>query len=170
MPVAAAIDLTPGLACLERVRSIACDVSAVIDVELRTASMKRFMRKDFYWVSLRLFFARGANLYRSAAALALAERETETLAQHAHALAHDAVWPMPPEIYRVRLLSPRCARLARAMRRADHALALLLALELSGRLGRRERLEMGAGAMRALYRIKTSLLSDALALTGRGNP
>lgn len=161
---------TPGLAHLERALSVSCPASAIAQTTLRTSSIKRLLRRDFYWTSLRLFFARGETSARAALALSAAEAESKALAQRVLELAADATWPIAPEIYRVRVLSPRCARFLRAMQRTDEALARLLALELSGRLSRRERLEIGRGALRALDGVKLATLDPGPVLTKRPNP
>lgn len=154
---ASAHRLTPGLRGLERACAIVCPADAVADIALATARMQRFLRKDFYFVSVQLFFARGERSQRAGDALRLAALEAGRLEEAVRGLRGGAFAPAG-ERYRVRLLSPRCAALLRVVRRIDAAGAALLGIEAGGGIERRERLELLRPATRALTQIKLALL------------
>lgn len=169
-------ELTQGLRDVDRIRSIVSPSSAVVAVSLSTRRMKRYMRKDFYFVSRQLFFARGEASRLGSYALVDAEAAASDLESVLAGMGANSVWTHGRERYVVRLLHPRCARLLRVVRRIDVCAGRLLALELEGGISRRERNEILRPAVRALEMVKRSLLHGASdheqrsGLTARADP
>lgn len=168
--------LTHGLREVDRIRSIVSPSAAVAAVSLSTRRMKRYMRKDFYFVSRQLFFARGEASRLGSYALIDAEAAVSELETVIAGMGATSLWTHGRERYVVRLLHPRCARLLRVVRRIDVCGGRLLALELDGGISRRERNEILRPAVQALEAVKRSLLNGTsnpeqrFGLTARADP
>lgn len=162
--------LTAGLAGLERALSVACPRHALAEAAVVTQRMRRYMRRDFYFVSVGLFFARGEAAQRSSRALREAGEAVRGLEEALAAMPPAPAWPEPAWSFRVRLLSPRCAALLRLVCRVDAAISRLLALEAAGLIDARSRRELARPALSGLSGVKLSLMGAEAPLTRRRNP
>lgn len=150
--------LTAGLAGLERALSVSCPRHALAEAAVVTQRMRRYMRRDFYFVSVGLFFARGAAAQRAGCALREAAEAARGLEEALAGMPPAPAWPQPPWSLRVRLLSPRCAALLRLVCRIDAAISRLLALEAAGLIDARSRRELARPALAGLAAVKRSLI------------
>ena len=142
----------------DRIERIRTEMEARVEASACTARMRRFIRKDFYIVTAKMFLANHEKVSKLTALMRTMETAVEKSKHLTSHMEDDASVTLECSHYYIRLISPLSQRLLKAVLSVDRINAILVKMEVKGKITRQDRLKLIVEPLKHLEEIKTVAL------------